>query len=136
MEAEIAVEQEVAGDGQEGREEGLEGEEEAAGGSDPLGGSVGAGGGGPRAAASVDHGSTNRGGSHGPHRTVTVPFVSWQTANRPATPRFCFLANRTTNRAVPRLGFELPRFATVLNFHGSPRFANRGTHRCCLSGNI
>ena len=60
---------------------------------------------------SVVHRSTNRGGSHGPHRTATVRFVSWQTANRPATARFGFLANRTTNRAVPRHGFEPPRFA-------------------------
>ena len=71
--------------------------------------------------ASVDHGSTNHGGSHGPHRTATVRFVAWRTAKRPATARFGFLANRTTNRAVPRHGFSNrrgpPLFATVR--HGS-----------------
>ena len=30
-----------------------------------------------KAKGSVDHGSTSRGGSHGPHRTATVRFVSW-----------------------------------------------------------
>ena len=71
---------------------------------------------------SVDHGSTNRGGSHGPHRTASVRFVSWRTANRPATARFGFLANRTTNRAVPRHGFS--------NRHSSPQFATVRLFTC------
>ena len=69
---------------------------------------------------SVDHSSTNRGCLHGLHRTTMVQFVSWRTANCLATTRFGFLANHTTNHAVPRHGFSnchgLPWFATVCLF--------------------